>query len=77
VGETRTGTNVWTDGQWLEENSVEIVRTERRIINHESFAFLSDMKVPLLRDRTIQEQSNISMSTLKWTNVFKNSSACR
>jgi hypothetical protein len=77
VGETRTGTNVWTDGQWLEENSVEIVHKERRIIYDESFAFLSGKKVPLLWDRTIQEQSNISMSTLKWTDVFKNSSACR
>jgi hypothetical protein len=50
---------------------------EGRLIYQESIAFLSGNKVPLLWDRTIEEQSNLSMSTLKWKDVFKNSSACR
>jgi hypothetical protein len=77
VGETRTGTNVWTDVQWFEENSVAILHAEGRIIYHESSTFLSGKKVPLLWDRTIQKQSNISMSTLQWMDIFKNSSASR
>jgi hypothetical protein len=77
LGETGTGTNVWKDGRWEEKDLAAVVLEEGRLIYQGSIAFLSGNKVLLLWDRTIQEQSNISMSTLKWTDVFKNSSACR
>jgi hypothetical protein len=57
--------------------SAALAFAERRMIYRGSFAFLFGNKELLVCDRTILKQSNKSMSTHKWKDIFKNSSACR